>query len=95
MAAGKHLKQLIMRKLKDAMNGLDFITWEYCNAKKAPLTEEQKANFDYYTFIECYVHFTMLNCMDYKPLIAARKEKKAADMAKREARAAVKKKAAN
>lgn len=92
MAAGKHLKQRIMQPLKEALDSLEFLTWEYCNAKKAPLTEEQKANFNYETFIDCYVHFTLLNAKDYQPLIEAREEKKAAERAKREARKAAKNK---
>lgn len=94
MASGMHLKQRIMKPFKDTLDKQDFIEkWEYCNAKKAPLTEEQKANFTYETFIDCYVHYTLREARDYQPLIEAMEEKKAADKAKREARAAAKKKA--
>lgn len=94
MASGMHLKQRIMKPFKNTLDKQDFIEkWEYCNAKKAPLTEEQKANFTYETFIDCYVHYTLREARDYQPLIEAMEEKKAADKAKREARAAAKKKA--
>lgn len=92
-AAGeRQVKQRIMRPFRDAMNKLDFLTWEYCNAKKEPLRKGQHPEKDYEAFIECYIHYELLNTKDYRPLIAAREEKKAADKEKREARAAAGKK---
>lgn len=88
-AGARHWKPRIMDRLEKALNGLvklGFFTWEYCNAKKAPLTQDQKDNFNYDTFAGCYVQYAFLDAKDYGPLIAAREEKQAASKAKRQAR---------
>lgn len=89
----RHLEVSIMRPFKTALDKLDFIEWEYCNAKKAHLTKKQKAEFDYHTFIVCYVKFTVLNGPDMKKIVAAKQEKKAQAEAKKKARAEARKKA--
>jgi hypothetical protein len=89
VAASRQFKQRIMRPFEAALKGLadmGFFTWNYCNAKKAPLTKAQKDNFNYETFAECYIQYSFLDTKDYGPLIAAREEKKAASKAKQEAR---------
>lgn len=89
VAASRQFKQRIMRPFEAALKGLKdmgFFTWNYCNAKKVPLTKAQKDNFNYETFAECYIQYSFLDAKDYGPLIAAREEKKAASKAKQEAR---------
>lgn len=92
MGADKHLELRIMRPFKAALDKLDFIEWEYCNAKKAPLTKKQKAAFSYETFIGCYVKFTVMNGPDMKRIVAARQEKKAQAEERKRARAEARKK---
>ena len=94
MKAGMHLEQRIMRALKTALDKLDFIEWEYCNAKKTPLTKKQKANFNYDNFKDCYIKFTPLQGPDMQAKVEARiKKRKQADE-NRKARAEAKKKKA-
>ena len=79
----------------DKLKKLDFIKWEYCNAKKAPLTKKQKAAFNYETFIGCYVKFTVLNGPDMNKIVAAKQEKTAQAEERKKARAEARKKKAD
>ena len=92
MGADKHLELRIMRPFKAALDKLDFIEWEYCNAKKTPLTKKQKAAFNYHTFIGCYVKFTVLNGPDMKRIVAEKQEKTAQAEERKRARAEARKK---
>lgn len=48
----------IIEPFERDMNAMDsFLHWSYCNAKGAPMTEEQLQNFSYDVFISCYVQF--------------------------------------
>lgn len=55
--SGRQLEQRIMQPFTATLDALDFIKWEFCNAKKAPLTDEQIEQLDYNTFINLYVYF--------------------------------------
>lgn len=58
MASDRHLERKIIVPFENAMNALgNVITWEYANAKAAPLTPEQLADFSYDVFIRSYVTF--------------------------------------
>lgn len=53
----------IQKPLEEALNTLqeaDVIKWEYCNSKKAPLTEYQKEHFTFDAFLNSYIHFDMI-----------------------------------
>lgn len=52
----------IIEPFERDMNAMDsFLHWEYCQAKGAPLTQEQRQNFTYDIFIACYIQFTVDN----------------------------------
>lgn len=73
-AAGeRQQKQRIIKAFETAMKKLDFLeSWEYCNAKKAPLTKAQRDNFNYRTFKNCYIRYTFRDAKDYKPFLEAK-----------------------
>lgn len=57
-------KERIQVPFINAMNYLaekEIISYEFCNAKKIPLTEKQKERFNYSVFKNCYIHFQMLS----------------------------------
>lgn len=85
-ATDRAYSRRIIQPFKTALNSLDFIEWEYCNAKKAPLTKKQKTNFDYETFKNCYIKFKELDGPDMEALVEARKQKQAKAEARKEAR---------
>jgi len=60
MSGNRHLDDRIITPLENALTSLqttNLITWEYCNSKKTPLTDEQLNNLNYYIFIDLYIHF--------------------------------------
>jgi len=57
MNSDKHVGDRIMKPFEDALNSLDFITWEYSNSKGAPLTDDQLLNMAYATFAKLYIKF--------------------------------------
>lgn len=61
MEKGRQLDQLILQPLTNALNSLPFIEkWEFCNAKKVPLTETQltgPVTLDLLNSL--YLHFTL------------------------------------
>lgn len=87
-AGARQYSQRIIKPFEAALNSIDFLeTWEYCNAKKKPLTKEQKTNFTYATFIDCYITFTLRDAPDLTEAV----QNKAKKDAEREAKAAARK----
>lgn len=65
LATGRQLDQRIRAPFETALNSLSsFISWEYCNSKGIPLTEEQLQATDYSTFIKFYIKFDVLGAPD-------------------------------
>ena len=86
-ATDRAYSRRIIKPFTAALDGLKgVIEWEYCNAKKAPLTKHQTARFDYKKFISSYIKFTVLNSPDMKALVEAREQKKALAEEKKKAR---------
>ena len=82
----------IKASLENTLNSLSsLITWEYSNSKGAPLTNEQLQDFNYSVFIDCYIHFEVLNAPDPTPRLVAKAER--AEKAKQKRTAPKKKKA--
>ncbi len=89
-AGKRQYTQRIVRPFEAALNSVEFLDkWEYCNAKKKPLTKAQKARFTYATFADCYIKFTLKDPPD---LTQALKDKQERDAEKAERIAARKKK---
>jgi len=87
-AGARQYSQRIIKPFEAALNSIDFLeTWEYCNAKKKPLTKKQKTNFTYATFIDCYITFTLRDAPDLTEAV----QNKAKKDAEREAKAAARK----
>lgn len=51
-------------KALDILKDLNIVDWHFCNAQKVPLTDEQKENFDFRTFMNSYVYFELLENKD-------------------------------
>jgi hypothetical protein len=63
----RQVERRIIKPFETALNTLKFITWEYCNSKGTPLTEEQLENFTYCTFEKLYIHYTIKNFPNRTP----------------------------
>ncbi len=57
--------QIPFTKALDSLVEDNIITYEFCNAKKVPLTEAQKTRFNFSTFQNSYVHFNLLKEQNY------------------------------
>lgn len=53
-----HTRRIIEPLARDLDALSDVLSWEFCNARKAPLTPEQSQGMSYITFISLYVKFT-------------------------------------
>lgn len=86
LATGRQLDQRIRTPFETALNSLSsFISWEYCNSKGVPLTEEQLLATDYSTFIKLFIKVDVLGAPDQTARLEARAEeaKARADKKKR------------
>lgn len=81
MAGNRHIDERIIRPFENALNSLNFISWEYCNSKGVPLTEEQLQATAFSTFKNLYVKFEVEGVPDQTARLEARAEevKKKAD----------------
>ncbi len=52
--------QIPFTKALESLEEENIIKFEFCNAKKAPLTEAQKAKFNFSTFSNSYIHFELV-----------------------------------
>lgn len=86
MAGDRNISKSIISPFEKALDELKIVSvlaeWEYCNAKKVPLTEDQLSNMDYNVFKELYVKFAIADAPDQTARIEAN-EKKAKEAAKR------------
>lgn len=89
-ASDRAFDRRIVKPFETALNSLPFITWEYCNSKGAPLTDEQLTAMDYDTFSKMYILFVVEGAPDQ----TARLEAKAARAANAKAKAAPRKRKA-
>ena len=86
LATGRQLDQRIKAPFETALNSLSsFISWEYCNSKGVPLTEEQLQATDYSTFEKLFIKFIVIGVPDQTARLEARAEeaKARADKKKR------------
>jgi len=90
-AGARQYKDRIIKPFQDALNNLAFLDkWEYCNAKKKPLTRTQKARFTYQTFIDCYITFQLKDAPDLTEALQNRAAKAAEKAEKKASRNAQK-----
>ena len=79
-ADNRSFKQRIIDPLEKNLDALEEMGileyWEYCNAKKAPLTPEQVETYDYATLVKCYIKFKFTYLPDQTERIKANLEKK-------------------
>lgn len=62
MEKGRQVEQRIKAPFEKALNGLsNILSWEYSNAKGAPLTQEQLDDKDFMAFTRLYIKFTIIN----------------------------------
>ena len=93
MESNRNLEQRIIDPIEKALNTLEslpIITWEYCNSKGIPLSEEQLESNSYNTWKDLFIKFTMIEAPDQTARIQARdqeakelKNKKAASKKKK------------
>lgn len=50
--------QVPLTRALDVLAERGVITYEFCNAKKLPLTEKQQTSFTFSTFMNSYIHFS-------------------------------------
>lgn len=88
MAGNRHIDQRIITPFENALNSLDFITWEYCNAKGEKSTQQQLEATSFTTFKNLYVRFEVEGVPDQTARLEARTEeaKKKAENKKTPAR---------
>ena len=72
MSGDRHVDRLIKTPFENALNALDFVTWEYANSKGVPLTDEQLASAAYSDFITLYIKFTVKDFPNQAARIKAR-----------------------
>lgn len=86
LATDRALDRRIKAPFETALNSLSsFISWEYCNSKGVPLTEEQLQATDYGTFEKLFIKFIVIGVPDQTARLEARAEeaKARADKKKR------------
>jgi hypothetical protein len=75
---GRQVEQRIISPFENTLNTLSgtvLTSWEYCNSKGTPLTDEQLKDFDYFVFIDCYINFEVLNAPAQTARLLAKAEK--------------------
>lgn len=78
LAAGRQLEQRIKSPFETALNSLStIITWEYCNAKGAALTDEQLQALDYNSFENLFIKFNVIGAPDQTARLEAKAEEAA------------------
>ena len=78
LATGRQLDQRIKAPFEAGLNSLSsFVSWEYCNSKGIPLTEEQLQATDYNTFIQLFIKFDVADTPDQTPRLERKRERKA------------------
>lgn len=83
VSGDRHVDRLIKTPFENALDALDFITWEYSNAKGVPLSDRQLASTTYADFINLYIKFTVEDFPDPTARLAARAEETKAKTAKK------------
>lgn len=77
LATGRQLDQRIKAPFEAGLNSLSsFVSWEYCNSKGIPLTEEQLQATDYNTFIQLFIKFDVADTPDQTPRLERKRERK-------------------
>ena len=82
MSTDRHLDKRIKKPFENALNNLEFITWEYSNAKNVPLTKEQAESTAYADFISFYIRYTVKDFPNSIKRIEAKAQEKEATKAK-------------
>lgn len=91
-AKSRAFTQKIREPLEKALDALqEFATWEYCNSKGAPLTEEQLAARDWHTFSKFLVRFKLIGEPDNTERLQRKAERQAKASNARRKRTPVKK----
>jgi len=74
MSGYRHVDRLIKAPFENALDTLDFITWEYSNSKGVPLTKKQLDSVTYADFIALYIRFTVKDFPDQTIRLETRAE---------------------
>lgn len=76
MASNRAWRKRIVEAFEKAMDEIgSILTWEYCNSKKIPLTDNQAEIPDYATFESLYIKFDLVNAPDLTQKIEEKKKR--------------------
>jgi hypothetical protein len=75
-AFGRRIREPFEKAMNDLLTGGVLERWEYCNSKRANLTEEQLNDFSYYEFERRYISFRLLNTPDHTPRLRAKAKRR-------------------
>jgi hypothetical protein len=82
MATDRHLERRIVKPFEKALDVLVeegvISSWELCNSKETPLTDEQLRKINYETLLECYVRFDTQGAPDPTPRLEAKTKRRKA-----------------
>ena len=74
----ERIKNALEAALDSATKSGIILSWEYCNSKKIPLSDEQITISDYQTFSGLYIHFEMTDGPDKSERLQRKQEQKEA-----------------
>lgn len=74
---GRQIYQRIIYPFERDLTATNICEWRYLNLNHEPLTEEEHANLDYYTFIDLIIEFNLIDYPDQTENIKKREELKA------------------
>ena len=72
MGSDRAVDRRIKAPFENALTALDFLTWEYSNAKGIPLADEQLSNGTYADFIALFIKFEVKDFPDQAQRLEAR-----------------------
>jgi len=78
MSGDRAVDRRIKTPFENALTSLDFISWEYSNAKGVPLADDQLQNSAYADFITLFIKFEVRDFPDQSPRLEARLDQKKA-----------------
>ena len=74
MSGDRAVDRRIKTPFENALTALDFITWEYSNAKGVPLADEQLHHGTYADFITLFIKFEVKDFPDQTPRLESRSD---------------------
>lgn len=75
-AFGRRIREPFEKAMNDLLTGSVLEGWEYCNSKRANLTEEQLKDFSYAEFERRYISFRLLNAPDHTARLRAKAKRR-------------------